>query len=134
MALLTSAGVGQERALPRQRAGTGLGSRTVGEGSRERAAERLQRDGRHFGSVGVSKGRVVIPWDAVPATGRGKFGASLPQGLPLKAKAPGYVCVLLCPEGWRLSQTPRPSATQKLPEWDCVRSSVQTFVGCTGAH
>lgn len=133
MALLTSAGVGQERALPRQRAGTGLRSRTVGEGSRERAAERLQRGGRHFGSVGVSKGRVVVPWDAVPGKGRGKFGASLPQGLPLKAKPPGYVRVL-CPEGWWLSQTPRPSATQKLPEWDCVRSSVQTFVGYTGAH
>lgn len=133
MVLLTSAGVGRQRALPRQRAGTGLGSTTVGEGSRERAAERLQRDGRRLVSVGVSKGRVVVPWDVVPGKGRGKFGASLPQGLPLKAKAPGYVRVL-CPEGWRLSQTPRPSATQKLPEWDCVRSSVQTFVGCTGAH
>lgn len=69
---------------------------------------------------------IVFPWDAAPGTGRGKFGASLPQSSP-KGK------ITLYPKGWRLSQILR-SASEKLPEWDCVSSNLQTFVGCAGAH
>lgn len=127
-------GTGSAEAARWHQAGEWDGRRRLpGKGGGASAALRKQRDGGHFISVRVSKGSVVVPWHAVPGTGRGTFGASLPQSLPLKAKPPGYVHVL-CPEGRRLSQTLHPSAAQKLPEWDCVRSSVRTFVGRTGAH
>lgn len=91
------------------------------------------RDGRRFVSVRAPKGSIMIPWDVAPGRGRGTFVASLPHSLSLKAKPPIRVRVL-CPEGRRLSQTLHPSAAQKLPEWDCVSSSEQTFVGRASAH